>query len=816
MIPVRWKEMASRCRARARPLGYPAACGAIGFVLAALYFWPMPRLLTTQIIGDHPDRYFSLWGMDWVLRQWFGLRGELFSANILAPHRDALLFSDSFIGEALLAIPLRLAGVGWATFYNVLLLLALALAAMAAALLAAELLDSKPAGLVALVCFGFFPARALWVNHVNLQYNLGLPLCLWALWIYCRRGSPWAIYVAGLTLALQAYLSTQVVIWAVFALLCAAPLFAWVGTGWRNRRSLLHASGAVLAALVAVAPLVIAYRRMGREMGFARTMREAINYSGTLRGLWNARDLLRFDRFDLKSGNDEVGYLGVVVCGLALVGLVVVAGRACRGDRRPLLLVGAPALLLTLVGAMLFLGPIAKGFGDARLPFWWMRQIVPGLDGVRVPARAVILSHLGLGLLAAAGVDAALRRVRWRWLQWPIAVAVAAVIYLAWLPKPFRFENVRPPSAAVEVISQLPADAVVLPWPGFRVLNDGAYQDFDAAHHGRTIAGGYSGIFTRLYSTLYREIDILPEPRSLPIIQAMGVTHIVFAESRLEPWRRAALDDAVRQGALRGPVAAAAGNIAYEVVGSALRRADLDALTAVLPLPVVGPERVPPSSLATSALELPELFATPPRVDFRVSLPGRLRLRCGDRERSQPVRYQLPTVYTVDRRQISVSWWTPTETGACHAVFEAAGQMVAETDVAVDASLGDGAGSARITVLQYPALARTDWSADLVYRVDNTGQRTLAARSGVQWPFAKGEFVVECDFGSGAGYYRTAAEFGEPALASDLLPGASTVVRARMRPPQREGDYQLVCRATEEKMSPLGPFSEPRPVAVRR
>lgn len=53
-----------------------------------------------------------------------GLRGDLFSANILAPHRDTLLFSDSFIGQALLAIPLRLAGVGWATLYNTLLLLA--------------------------------------------------------------------------------------------------------------------------------------------------------------------------------------------------------------------------------------------------------------------------------------------------------------------------------------------------------------------------------------------------------------------------------------------------------------------------------------------------------------------------------------------------------------------------------------------------------------------------------------------------------------------------------------------------------------------
>ncbi|MBN2359136.1 MAG: hypothetical protein JXR83_06760, partial [Deltaproteobacteria bacterium] len=97
MMPSGLRELARRVRFWARPLGYPVLCGTIGCALALLYFWPLPLQLTSKIIGDHPDRYFSLWGIDWALRQWFGLRGELFSADILAPHRDALLFSDSFI-----------------------------------------------------------------------------------------------------------------------------------------------------------------------------------------------------------------------------------------------------------------------------------------------------------------------------------------------------------------------------------------------------------------------------------------------------------------------------------------------------------------------------------------------------------------------------------------------------------------------------------------------------------------------------------------------------------------------------------------------
>lgn len=815
MTRGRLTALANRGLAWLRPLSYPLLCGGLGCALAAIYFWPMPRQLTTRIIGDHPDRYFSLWGMDWVLRQAFGLRGELFSANILAPHRDVLLFSDSFIGEALLALPLRLAGVGWATFYNVLLLLALALAALAAALLAAELLDSKPAGLVALVGFGFFPARALWVNHVNLQYNLGLPLCLWALWIFCRRGRPWAIYVAGLALALQAYLSTQVVIWAAFALLCAAPLFALAGTGWRNRRNLLHTAGAAVVTLLAVSPLAAAYLRMGNEMGFARTVREAVNYSGTVRGLWNARDLLRFDSFQLQSVNDEVGYPGAAVCALALIGLIALALQAVRGRRAPLLTVGVSGVLLAVVGAVIFLGPVAKGAGDARLPFFWLRELVPGLDGVRAPVRAIILTHLGLGLLAAAAVDAGARLLRRPWLQWSLAIVASALVFVLWLPKPANFENVRAPSSAVTTIAQLPADAVVLPWPGFRVLNDGPYQDFDAIYHGRTIAGGYSGIFSRLYHTFYREIDSLPEPRSLPIIEAMGVTHLVFADARLEPWRRGALDAAVAQGRLRG-VITYGGHTAYQVVGSNRRTASRDQVLAYAPLAPVGPQRVPPSTLVTSAFEMPGAFVEPARVDWRMFWPGRLRLKCGDSASEQPVQVQLPGVFNIDRRYISISWRSPARGGPCSAAFEVDGRLLGEAAVVVDPGLVGGSARAELSVLEYPSPARADFTEQLVYRLTNSGQRPLFARSDVPWPFAKGEFAVECDFGDGAAYYRTAAEINDAALPRDLLPGESVIVHARLRPPARPGQYQLRCRPSEDKLPAVGPYSAPWPVEVRR
>ena len=778
---------------------------SIAVVLALFYFEPISRDFTSKMIGDHPDRYETFWAMDWVLRQCFGLCGPLYDANVLYPHRDTLLFASPFLGQTVLMLPLYALGVSPATLYNSLLVLAVAISAAGAAMLGAELLKDRVAALVLLVVFGFYPARAVMVNHANLQFSFALPLALWGLYVFCVRGRVWAIYLTGLVVALQAYFSSQLVIWIGFGLAAAAPFFMATGHGWRTRRALAHWGGALVVSALAIGPLAWGYARMAARLGFERTMREAVNYAGTLKGLRNDRDLLRFDDWAWSRRADEVGHLGVYVLVAAGVGLMALIVLALRRERRPLVNVGVVGCLLVVLGAVFFLGPVAKEYGDHHLPFWWLRDLVPGLSGVRVPSRAIVLSALGAGMLASAGVAGLTRLLPWRLARVLLALVAAGALFVSLLPRPFSAQPVRQPSAAVDVIARLPEDAVVLPWPGFRAWNLQSMQNYDATFHGHTIVGGYRGIHSWLYNALYRELDSMPSPRALQVATAIGATHFVLDPRRLDPNRRAALSEAIAAGRLRGPVDQARGFEAYALPGVVPRRVGPDELRPLLPLAAAGPNRVAPQTLVTTALELPAAFTRPPRVEWRTAFKGEVWLRCAGQRYRSDVKYKVPGVVDQHRRFISAVWQTPAVEGRCEARFFAWETELGATSLTMDPALSGGRAAARVELLGFPSPAWPETAGELVVAISNTGARALPAHSDVQWPYAEGELKLECKFGGAHdGHLRTESEFNRGALPYDLLPGERIEVHLRMHTPRVAGSYDLRCRPLEFARGPIG------------
>jgi hypothetical protein len=201
-----------------------------------------------------------------------------------------------------------------------------------------------------------------------------------------------------------------------------------------------------------------------------------------------------------------------------------------------------------IAAAFFALGPIieARGRVIGAGPYTWLLDVVPGLDGLRVPARFLMLSALFLSVLAGLGARVLLT-TRWRQVATGVIVAgMAGILTEAWVApirtnQPVipdaRFFAPEPPAVGrrmnpiYRVVRQLPESAILIEFP----FGESAYEIlavFHAGEHRRRLVNGYSGFFPRSYTdrvgALY-DITINPQ-RAADVLRASGATHALVHE----------------------------------------------------------------------------------------------------------------------------------------------------------------------------------------------------------------------------------------------------------------------------------------------
>jgi len=189
-------------------------------------------------------------------------------------------------------------------------------------------------------------------------------------------------------------------------------------------------------------------------------------------------------------------------------------------------------------------------------------HVVPGFDGVRVPARYGMIVTLGLAALAALGVAAIDRRQRGR-----LSAIAGALILLEAIAIPMPINqnstdytqaglaplpaSVAIGSAAPEVyrfVAQLPSSAVLMELPLGEPAFDVRYMFYSTLHWKRLV-NGYSGGAPPQYEMLIESLkDLATRPdRAWQAIADSTATHAVVHEAsytndggrRLSDWLRA-------------------------------------------------------------------------------------------------------------------------------------------------------------------------------------------------------------------------------------------------------------------------------------
>lgn len=513
------------------------ALGSVG--LALLMTWPAMRHPGTTVPHDLSDPVVEAWMASWGGHALLAQPLHLFQANTFWPLPDSYAFNDTLLGLA----PLTMFGGGIRgslISYNVLFVLAYAMAFAGAYLLARQLGAHPVGALVAGSAYAYAPWRLAHAGHLNVLSSGAIPLALAMLARghgYGRQGydhnrvrpawavAGWAVAAWQVSLGFALGLAFAYVL----LLVCAGALVGWLlARRPRVPGRLIAADLAGGLAFTAVTGLLsLPYLSvLAAHPEARRGPAELALFSPPLSGYFIAPAASRLwgsaqagARAHLTWPPEMALLPGFLLLALAAAGLVLGAAPL----RRRLWLAAA------VVGSVLLgLGTTLAGGRYTMLP---IQAHLPGWESVRTSGRLALYTTLALGLLAAYAVTRLAQRLPARagaaLLLLPVGVLIEGV---GAVPHP---DVPREPPALHGVAAPvlvLPSDAyhdnIVMLWS-----TDGW----------PLIANGSTSVQPRAQEEMRRRVAGFPDAASVAYLRGRGFRTVVLLPGYAfgTPWQGA-------------------------------------------------------------------------------------------------------------------------------------------------------------------------------------------------------------------------------------------------------------------------------------
>jgi hypothetical protein len=541
--------------------------------LAVAMTWPALRDPARTVPQDLGDPLYFVWQLAWVGHALTTQPWDLWTTNAFSGAPGNLAYTDAVLGYA----PISALGRGLdgaLVTYNVLYVIAAALAFLGAYLLARVLGARWPGAIVVAAAFAYAPWRLAHDRHINVLSTGGIALALallayghgWSLRRQQRaaelprqagpQGPPvhsrrpvrprwvlagWAVACWQLTLGFAVGVPFA---WALLIVFVTAWL-GWRASSqrrpWPRRLVVADAVGGAAFGLLGLA-LTIPYLRVVGDIPVARRTEEMVErYSPPVHGLvtappesWWWGSLHSGWRDGMTAPQEQTLLPGFVLLVLAGVGLVYSAWSV----RHRWLLAGGAA-----VTALLALGTSAPGGGEYT--YLALFRTVPGWEALRTPGRLILWVTLCLALLAAGAVTRAAeswsgsrgdgaawrpapasRRAMRRPGAWALTLVLAVPGALVIAEGVARMPQPQVPRIPVS-LGSLPSPQLVLPASQQR---DFLVMTWSTDGWPRLVNGG-SGFESPAQSRLRREVAGFPDAASVEELRRRGVRTVVVVRS---------------------------------------------------------------------------------------------------------------------------------------------------------------------------------------------------------------------------------------------------------------------------------------------
>jgi hypothetical protein len=514
----------------ARWLAWAAAVAAYSLV-TLIYLRPIWRVGGDCLAPSLDDPLFNLYVLKWGVHQLRLGLPDLWNANLFYPTPGTFTLSDHLLGPAAqlalfqLVVPNAIAG------YNFLLFTAFVGTALAVCWVCRRMGLSWPAALLAGWMYTFSPFRLTQVAHLQLLIAQWAPL---ALWFWDRLLAERTARNAALFLV---FYLLHVTGGCYLAYMIHVPLLAiFLSRAWDQGREILSFRAlrilvpVALIAAVAVAALFLPYRNFSRSLGLVRTAEEVREKGATpVSYLSPARESLYFGPevrgFLRRAGlplrtlyePERVLFAGFLPTALFLVG---VAGRWRRRREEP----WSPwERGLALSGLLCF----ALTFSAVYVP---LMRVVPGMNGMRVPARFYAFVSLTLVVFAGFGVDLLRGKLSSPRARAVLVALLGAGLLVELAPQPLHWrplEREEEFPAVYHWIAREPSVRALIELPIHSDTRENEHI-YHSTLHWKPLANGYSGYMPPEHERLAETIHFVPEADGLDLLREMRISHLVI------------------------------------------------------------------------------------------------------------------------------------------------------------------------------------------------------------------------------------------------------------------------------------------------
>lgn len=479
------------------PLLYLALSIAFVGRWALLARWP-------GTIGTGPDVQIFLWGLRWWPYALSHGVNPLVSHQVWAPYGGGVMWTTTVPLLSVIFSPITL-GFGPAVSWNLLCVLAPALAAWAAYLLCLELCQAPGAAVVGGLMFGFSTYEMAETSaHLHVAMTALIPLTGFLVARYARgrysgAGLAWRL---GLLILAQFLISPELCLTLLsMGLITGAAALLLVPASRRPiRRSLPWIGGGLAGAGLIVSPLLV-HMLTTMPTGL---LNQPTHYS---------IDLVNFvvpTRITALGGRagaslsqnytgnlaEQSGYLGIPL--LLAIGVALVEGRRDRTIRLAGVMCGLAALIS--LGPRLHL--------DGRITIWLPGALLSGVPGLKeaIPDRFMAYVALGAAILVSLWMARWPSRGRaWRW-------ALVGLSLICLIPAPQRHLWWRPTPQFIvhdDLGRMIPPGDTVVWLPFWRVDDRGLYA--------QAVAGMRFKLDDRWFQTVPREYIRVGNSRALAL-----------------------------------------------------------------------------------------------------------------------------------------------------------------------------------------------------------------------------------------------------------------------------------------------------------
>ncbi len=511
------------------------------------------------------DDLLQAWAMRWVIHAILSGPQELTNiatANIFYPYPNSLLFNEHLVPSALIVMPVTLLGGTPLVTTNLGILFSTAISGWGTYLFVTWLTKNRWAGLIAGIAFAIAPFRFNHITQLNLMSTHYIPLCFLytALLLKKQRWQDLLLLTLFVNLQFTSSINyAQIValglgIWGV-----ALLIFYW------DKRSYKMVCMLTLLGAITVTvnvPVLQAYLQVSNLMEITRTLGDArvfgasiFNYllpihTSLLYVRWlQVPTLFNFEQFNITLR--LAAFPGITVLLLALWGSI----QSIR-KRNQHLLWGLTMILISLVGFVLSFGANENAFGEGLaswanriLPYPYLYQLVPTLQGFRVPLRFALLPTFGLAVLAGLGFSYLVSQLRLQKTQQiGVMAVVGLILFLEHLPAPIAGTSVPYRNAVYEWLHDQPSKSVMIELPYYVRASDSQVfaagsdllREYQSVQHWQLLLNGASGFRPKWLEKLGPITDNFPDWKSFDILQQLGVNYIVLHRDQIptEAWRK--------------------------------------------------------------------------------------------------------------------------------------------------------------------------------------------------------------------------------------------------------------------------------------